>query len=233
MTGFLASVTSVEEAQMVIDVADIIDLKSPAEGALGALPHATVEAVVRFVDGRKPVSATIGDLPMSPQILHDAVAGMARTGVDIVKVGFFGLDHHADCAMALSSLATQCNIVAVMFADQKPEFSLIPVLADAGFHGVMLDTADKSAGGLRRWLDDPAIQQFVDMAGAADLLTGLAGSLRLEDILPLSEIRPDYLGFRGALCRNHVRRSVLEREKVITIAELLRERNSMKVLPAN
>lgn len=233
MTGFLASVTSVEEARLVIDVADIIDLKNPSQGALGALPHATVEAVVRYVDGHKPVSATVGDLPMVPEVLCEAVAAMAATGVNIVKVGFFGFDHHVDCAKALSVLTTQCNIVAVMFADQKPEFSMIPVLADAGFHGVMLDTADKSVGGLRHWLDDPAIQQFVDMAVAADLLTGLAGALRSADISALSEINPDYLGFRGALCRNHVRHSVLEREKAIAIAGLLRECNSLKVQLVN
>ena len=41
---FLASVTCLNEAQLVLDAnVDIIDLKNPAEGALGALPLETIQ----------------------------------------------------------------------------------------------------------------------------------------------------------------------------------------------
>lgn len=225
MTGFLASVTSVDEARLVIDVADIIDLKNPAQGALGALPYDVVESIVCFVDGRKPVSATVGDLPMSPKILQAAVASMAGTGVDIIKVGFFGHEGQSECVMALAGLAGHCKIVAVLFADQQPDLALVDMLAEAGFYGAMLDTADKSAGGLCRWLDKSALQLFVAKAKSKNLLTGLAGSLRLDDILQLSKIGPDYLGFRGALCRDYARQSALDFEQVNAVAEVLREYN--------
>jgi uncharacterized protein (UPF0264 family) len=74
------------------------------------------------------------------------------------------------------------------------------VLALAGCRGVMLDTADKRAGGLRRYLDDAALGAFVRRARDLGLLSGLAGSLRLDDVPPLLALQPDYLGFRGALC---------------------------------
>jgi uncharacterized protein (UPF0264 family) len=32
------------------------------------------------------------------------------------------------------------------------------------------------------------------------LICGLAGSLRLDDVPQLLQLQPDYLGFRGALC---------------------------------
>lgn len=226
MTGFLASVTCVEEASMLLDAADIIDLKNPARGALGALPHRVVEDVVRFVDGRKPVSATVGDLPMVPEALIDAVSAMAQTGVDIVKVGFFGREAHAECAQAIGTLTGHSKIVAVLLADQQPEFALLDTLADAGFYGAMLDTAGKSEGSLTNWLQVHTLRQFVDMAKARNLLTGLAGSLREPDIPGLVELEPDYLGFRGALCVGHARQGGVQLQQVIRVAGMLRECNS-------
>lgn len=211
---------------MVLDIADIIDLKNPAQGALGALPHEVVEGVVRFVDGRKTVSATVGDLPMVPEILKAAVAAMAGTGVDIVKVGFFGHKAHTECIQTLAELTGQCKIVAVLFADQQPDFAMLELLVRSGFYGAMLDTADKSAGGLCRWLDECALRQFVANARAVKLLTGLAGSLRMSDISRLAGVAPDYLGFRGALCRDHARQSGLDAARINEIADVLRECNS-------
>ena len=66
----------------------------------------------------------------------------------------------------------------------------------------MLDTADKRGGGLRRHRSDAALGGFVRKARALGLLAGLAGSLAAADIPPLLGLRPDYLGFRGALCRD-------------------------------
>jgi len=227
MTGFLASVTSVEEAQVALGIADIIDLKNPLLGALGALPVNVVEDVVRFVDGRKPVSATVGDLPMSPDIVRKAVGMMAETGVDIVKVGFFGRLGHAACARTLSGLARDCKIVAVLFADQQPDFSLLDRLAEGGFYGVMLDTADKGAGNLCRWMDDEVLHLFVSKGKSLNMATGLAGSLNWTDIPRLSEINPDYLGFRGALCRQGDRRSNLDGWMVKRVAEMLQGCNRL------
>ena len=90
MTGMLASVNSLEEALLALSAnVDIIDLKQPALGALGALETDLVKAIVNEINGRCPVSATIGDLPMQPEIVYQAVKAMAETGVDYVKIGFF------------------------------------------------------------------------------------------------------------------------------------------------
>ena len=90
MTLLLASVTGPEEAELALDRgADIIDLKNPAAGALGALATETVRACLSVVGGRRPVSAVAGDLPMQPDVIVAAVEALARTGVDYVKVGLF------------------------------------------------------------------------------------------------------------------------------------------------
>lgn len=204
MTGVLASVTSAEEAAQVLseDVA-IIDLKDPSAGALGALPDATICAAVARIDGRRCVSATAGDLPMQPEIVAAAVARIAALGVDIVKVGLFAGGDRAGCLAALGAEAARGRrIVAVLFADQQPDFSVIERGRDLGLAGVMLDTAGKQGGGLRHHLDPVQLSEFVARTRAAGLLCGLAGSLRLDDIPALLPLRPDYLGFRGALCRD-------------------------------
>ena len=202
MTGMLASVASADEAEIALDAgADIIDLKDPTRGALGALPAAIIGEAVARVVGRRTTSATAGDLAMIPSVVDEAVARIGGLGVDIVKVGLFpGGDRHA-CLDALARHAERgMRLVAVMFADRSPDFDLIGRLRDRGFVGAMLDTADKRGGGLRRHLDDRALGEFVRRARACGLMSGLAGSLCLADIAPLLPLAPDYLGFRGALC---------------------------------
>jgi uncharacterized protein (UPF0264 family) len=201
VTGFLASVMSADEAETVLALgADIVDLKDPHRGALGALPLDVLREALARVGGRRPVSATVGDLPMEPDRVAAATARTGETGVDFVKVGLFPGGDRLACLDALAVQAAQgLRLVAVMFADQAPDFTLIEHLAERGFAGVMLDTAGKQGGGLRRHLDEAALRGFVERAKAVDLLAGLAGSLTLGDVPALLSLGPDYLGFRGAL----------------------------------
>ncbi len=151
MTAMLASVTGPEEAQIALTAgADIIDLKDPNAGALGALPADTIHAAVRAISGRRPTSATVGDLPADPETLVSAAAVTAKTGVDFVKVGFFKESNLSPCIRALQSqTANGVKLVAVLFAELDPDLCILPDLARAGFSGVMFDTADKQQGGLR------------------------------------------------------------------------------------
>lgn len=203
MTGFLASVADLEEARIAADLgADIVDLKDPARGALGAWKLADLRAAVQALGHRAALSATTGDLPMEPGRVAAAAAATAATGVRYVKVGFFGGGDPIAGIAALAPLARAgAGLVAVLMADRQPEFALLPRLAEAGFAGVMLDTASKAGGDLRAHQDDAALAHFVAAAQSLGLMAGLAGSLRLADIAPLAALGPDYLGFRGALCR--------------------------------
>jgi uncharacterized protein (UPF0264 family) len=200
LTALLASVADLDEAAMALaGGADILDLKDPARGALGAWPTAAIaRAVARFA-GLRPLSATIGDLPLEPETVCRRVRAVAATGVDIIKIGIFAGDLAATLA-ALAPLAQSRRLVAVMFADRVPPLSQLADFAAAGFFGVMLDTADKRAGGLRRHLDPTTLAAFIAQARQLRLGVGLAGSLQLEDIAPLAALSPDWLGFRGALC---------------------------------
>jgi len=221
MTKMLASVNSVDEALLALAAeVDIIDLKQPERGALGALDTALVEEIVGVIDRRRPVSATIGDLPMQPQLIADGVADMAATGVDYVKIGFFpGGDTFATIEK-LSAFAKQgAALIAVLFADQQPEHALLPALKTGRFAGVMLDTADKSKGSLTQLMTKTEIEHFVTQAKSLGLLCGLAGSLRQRDVAELLLVQPDYLGFRGALCVGHERTARLSREAIARLRQ--------------
>jgi uncharacterized protein (UPF0264 family) len=219
VTRLLASVMTPAEAELALDGgADIIDLKNPAAGALGALPAPVLRACVAAAGGRRLVSATIGDLPLDPPRVAEAVARTAATGVDIVKIGLFAGDLPGGLA-ALRSSPT--HRVAVLFADRAPDLSVLEPLAEAGFLGVMLDTADKAAGPLPSHLDRPALAGFVARARALGLLSGLAGSLRLADVPALAALRPDYLGFRGALCGAGGRAGALDPDALAAVRRAL------------
>jgi len=216
---FLASVTCLQEAQLALDAeVDIIDLKNPKEGALGALPLHVVQEVVALVSKRKSVSATIGDLPMQASVIEAAVGRLILTGVDIVKVGFFGTDNHIECIQALLPFTKEnTKIVAVMFADQQPNIELLTALKSAGFYGVMLDTANKSLGGLLSHQSIDFLLAFTKKARSLALVSGLAGSLRENDIFLLKKTEVDYLGFRGALCSDQDRQAEIVLDKIIDI----------------
>ncbi|MBI1207532.1 MAG: hypothetical protein GC191_09630 [Azospirillum sp.] len=215
-TGLLASVADLAEAKLALaGGADLIDLKNPAAGVLGAWPVAAVRDAVAWMAGlppeqRRPLSATIGDLPGDlpddPSTTAAAAAAaaaaqeMAATGVDFVKLGFFGGGPPGAILAALRPVAESgARLVGVLFADRPPPRGGVGVFAGTSLAGLMLDTTDKTEGSLRDCLHDATLGIFVSTTRRWNLLVGLAGSLSVDDIPALLPFRPDYLGFRGAL----------------------------------
>ncbi len=231
VTGVLISVTNLQEAELALDAGvDILDMKNPAEGALGRLPLTEIAAIVAATGNRCVTSATIGDLPMQSDLLANAVQEVMATGVDIVKIGFFGSGQQLEvCAREIGRLAkAEGKLVAVLMADQQPAFSLVSVLKAVGFHGVMLDTANKQNGSLLDCLTVQDIESFCDVAHTQNLLTGLAGSLRETHIETLLDLKPDYLGFRGAACLNLNRKANLDSDRLRSIRNLLHKYNTTR-----
>ncbi|PPD33778.1 MAG: hypothetical protein CTY19_06340 [Methylomonas sp.] len=224
MSKMLASVNGLDEALFIQHYpVDIIDLKQPSQGALGALAVEDVRHIVAKLVGDTLISATIGDLPMQPDVVFSATQAMASTGVDYVKIGFFPGGDWKGCIDRLAGLVGQgIALIAVLFADNQPDFLIIQDLKKAGFKGVMLDTMDKSLGSLTQLMSLAELTEFVRQAQAAELLTGLAGSLSQADIAGLKPLQADYLGFRGALCQHHCRTAQLDAASITEIGRLLR-----------
>ena len=224
MTKMLASVTGEEEAEIAISAgADIIDLKDPKAGALGALATETVRRTVAAIAGRRLTSAVCGDLPMQPETIRAKVEEIAATGVDYVKIGFFASENASVCSEILQPNARKTKLIAVLFADLAPDFEILSRFASNGFHGVMVDTADKAKGRLLDHLPPARIAAFVDRARALGLTVGLSGSLETPDIPRLLPFAPDFLGFRGALCGEGSRTRSIDAEAVKQIRALIPE----------
>lgn len=220
---FLASVTSAAEALTARAAgAEIIDCKNPALGALGALPHDVVRAIVVALDKSVPVSATIGDLPPEPAAVCAATAAMAATGVQLVKVGFFAGGNPQATIAALGDLDLgTTRLVGLLLADREPDLSLVPAMAAAGFAGVMLDTASKNGRALTDVMTATDIARFIALARSRGLFAGLAGALRSEHLPALAALNPDLLGFRGALCSGKRREGPLDGETTRAVADAL------------
>lgn len=222
MTLFLASVRDAAEAEVALACgADIIDLKDPSRGALGAVSLDAIAATVRSVGGRAPVSATIGDLSLRDAVISNAVRATATVGADFVKVGLFPGTEAEDCFSLLAAEASQARVILVAFADALPEFNAIRVAARIGAAGVMLDTMGKAAVSLPDHLSTAELGTFVHSANAEGLIVGLAGSLKAKHVPPLLALDPDLLGFRGALCRAGAREDPFDPVAAVSIRALI------------
>jgi (5-formylfuran-3-yl)methyl phosphate synthase len=235
-TSLLATVLSAEEALAAVAAgAGVIDVKNPSEGALGA----PVPSVIAAVRGATPdhihVSAALGDMPFLPGTAALAAVGAASAGASIVKVGLYGPSNPEEAFLLLEVTAgglrnsfPETVLVAGAYAD-APRFGGIDPLAvpecaaRAGASGCLLDTFDKSPGHtLPDILPLDAIEFFIRSCRENGLFSAIAGSLGTTETALLLPLRPDYLGYRGALCENG-RTGKLSGEKVRKISLAITE----------
>lgn len=226
MSQLLISVTSVEEARIALENgADFIDLKDPSQGALGALAKEKIQEITAFVHaqeqyGKRLVSATIGDLPMQAEPILDSVLAMADVNVDIIKIGFFEAADYQACLEALKPHANNgLKLIAVLFAEFKYPTHLIGDIKNAGFYGVMIDTAHKNGSTFLDYLSEADIENFVSQTHG--LIFGLAGSLNIQHVVLVKRFNPTYIGFRGGVSKDNQRKLNLDAAKIKAISKLV------------
>jgi dihydroneopterin aldolase len=226
MSLMLASVRGPEEAEIAVrHGADVVDLKDVGTG-FGAVAPDLVRATVAAVARRRPVSAVAGET--ADDDLEGIVSRgseLAAAGPAYVKIGLPAAVLREDAIGTLATLARRTNLIGVLFADDGADdlvtAAAIPALAQAGFAGVMLDTARKGGARLLDHRDVAALARFVDSARAHSLMAGLAGSLEAPDIPRLLPLLPDVLGFRRALCKGLDRTAGLDAARVAAVRALI------------
>ena len=227
MTRILGSVRDAREAALLLQTSvAILDLKDPDRGALGAADPAVVREVVCQVKGQRHVSAAAGSA--DDRDVMTKVRQLSLEGVDFVKVGFSCLEQQCLLPEFRAAVAAPSQAVAVLFADQ-PEIDPMQWIAPAraaGFSGLMLDTADKRSGSLDRHMNLSQVKDWTRAAKGAGLLCGLAGRLNAESARHFLPARPDYLGFRSALCHRSARTGPVCLETTLRLLEALREAGS-------
>ncbi len=225
-TRLLVSVRDPAEAALAADCgADLVDAKDPDRGALGALPPgmvAALAAAVRTNPNSPLVSAVAGELRGVAE-LASSLGALAPAGADLLKValpaGIWGEPDILPPALAPAG----APVIAVFFAEDGPEPSILPSVARAGFAGAMIDTRIKDGTGLPDLLPPERLAGFVAGCREAGLISGLAGSLRIADIAALAHHGPSYLGFRGGLCANSNRGLALDGVRIREAAARLAE----------
>jgi (5-formylfuran-3-yl)methyl phosphate synthase len=87
-SGLLVSVRSADEALTALaGGADVIDVKEPNRGSLGAADMSTIREVVRAVDGRAPVTAALGELSDVVATRNGNGSFAVPDGVSLFKTG--------------------------------------------------------------------------------------------------------------------------------------------------
>ena len=204
--------------------ADIVDVKNPAEGSLGAPSPAGLASVRAAVPAELPVSAAIGDMPNLPGTAALAALGAARSGATFVKVGLWGVSTEDDAVVLLRAVrdaVPDAVVVAAAYADARrvahaplaPD--LLPRVAHAaGVGACLVDTAVKDGRGLLAWLSPEALTALVAEAHAAGLEVALAGALGAEDLPVIRDAGADIAGVRSAACGDSRRSGPLDAARV-------------------
>ena len=235
MKLLISSTDEKEAVEAIEGGADIIDVKNPKEGSLGASFPWVIKRIREATPKNIEVSCALGDIQNLPGTTSLAALGAATTGVDYIKVGLFG-QRTMDEAVCLTQAVTKAvrdynpsiKVVATGFADAERIGSLDPLLVpqiayEAKAHFAMIDTAIKDGRNLLSFLAVNQLKGFVDDAHDYGLETALAGSLRKEDLLIIYALGTDIVGFRGAACTCGDRvKGRVTRENVKALAETLK-----------
>jgi uncharacterized protein (UPF0264 family) len=222
----LVSVVDAAEARLAVaGGVDVVDVKNPAEGSLGAAAPGVIAQVRDVVPAELPLSAALGDLPCLPGTAALAALGAARSGAAFVKLGLWGVTGAEDAVAVLRAARVavdgEAEVVAVAYADaaRVPRRPLAPAelvgaAREAGLSGCLIDTAVKDGRGLLSWLGGDALAELVADAHGAGLEIALAGELRAEDLPAIREAGADIAGVRSAACRDGRRTAALDPARV-------------------
>jgi dihydroneopterin aldolase len=240
MTGLLVSVRDAEEAHDAVETgADLIDIKEPRAGSLGAAAPETITEIVRIVAGRCPLSVALGELAEQSRIC-------IPLGVQFAKLGLAGVVRQAfqpdrlrrltprgsSCAWcdnwreAIDQFPAETSPVAVVYADFKiaeapsPE-EVIECGRQLGCRAMLIDTFDKHGPGLLGNLSIGEIECLVTAARSANMLIVLGGQISANQLPNLLPLAPDYIAVRGAVCRGD-RAARLDPQRVSRFVRRLR-----------
>ncbi len=233
----LISVTSLKESKIAADAgADILDIKNPNEGSLGAqLPWIVSEIANEFKGSGILCSATLGDLPFKPGTAALAAYGAASCGAKYIKSGLYGIRNHREAFLMMKSIkravrmiSTDALVVASGYADYKrfggiSYNEIISASSDAGADVVMVDTAIKDGKNLFDAMFHWQIEDFINDVHDAGMLAAIAGSIKFEHLGILSDLNPDIIGVRGAVCDNADRTSGIVHQRVTDLMSLVNE----------
>ena len=222
----LVSPMNIEEACAALaGGADILDVKNPKEGSLGANFPWAIREVVELAAGLVPVSATIGDLDYKPGTASLAALGAAFSGAEYIKAGLLGVktpdqahDMMKNIVQAVKGFDQNKKVVAAAYSDWERADSINPMLlpkvaAESGADLVMVDTALKDGRPTFDFMSEGELSGFISEGQRLGLEVAVAGNIGFQHLDMLKRLNPDIIGVRGIVCGGD-RRSSIKKELV-------------------
>lgn len=200
----------------------------------------TIERVVTALRGTRPVSIALGELRdyLSARRTCFRFETIPWSGITFAKLGLAGCAGWDEWPVALANAwqawPTQVRRVAVAYADnqlaQSPHWEdVLRVAVESGVRVLLIDTADKRAGGLLDWFSLVELAAIRDRVHAAGLELALAGSLTIQHVGQLAEaVRPDILAVRTAACGGE-RTASIRSEAVAELQRVILDAGSSRI----
>ncbi|MDP3033886.1 MAG: (5-formylfuran-3-yl)methyl phosphate synthase [Methanobacteriaceae archaeon] len=212
MLLLISPINTDEALEAIEGGADIVDVKNPKEGSLGASFPWIIKGVREMTPEDMLVSATLGDVPYKPGTVSLAAMGALVSGADYIKVGLYGTKNYDEALEVMENVvrtvrenSSDAVVVASGYADAHRVGAIDPmeipkVAAEAGADLAMVDTAVKDGKTLFDFMDMDDLQKFVNEIHDYGLKSALAGSVKKDQLKPLYDINCDVVGVRGAAC---------------------------------
>jgi (5-formylfuran-3-yl)methyl phosphate synthase len=224
--GLLVSVRSAAEARVALACGvDLIDIKEPRLGSLGACDASTIAEIADVVGDRCPLSVALGEL-------RDFFASGSRLPAERIRFAKFGLagmgdvaDWQARFSAALKTLPARVKSVAVIYVDYRqakapPPQAVIEAGVQSRCGALLVDTFCKDGTTLLDHCSTGELRQWGHQARAAKMTFVVAGSVNRELIPRLARCRVDYIAVRGAACKDS-RASEIDAGRIAEIAQLV------------
>lgn len=218
--GLLVSVRDAAEAVAALEGgADIVDVKEPRRGPLGAADAAAAAAVARTVGSRVPWTMACGELSdCEAQLAAEPTRHPLRRVLDLlgphdeppaaVKVGLAGAagTPWRDRLQSLwAAFPPGPERVAVAYADWRRAAAPDPGEVIAAGRGmgcrvVLVDTFDKSSAGIFGCCPTAAPAAWVAAARAQGMQVALAGRITLDQVPAAWSLGVDVVAVRSGVC---------------------------------
>jgi hypothetical protein len=233
----LVSIRDIDEAHLVLKAkCDIIDIKNPEEGSLGASHPNLVREIVEIIDGRREISGTIGDLPYLPGTAALAALGMATTKVNYIKAGLYGVRTINEAVNimkwiveAVKNESNDVKVIACAYADYQQINSISPFTLPmigykSGCEGVLIDIKNKSGSSVFDFIEAKELRRIVKECHNYNLTIALAGGLGINDVETLIQLDVDIMGVRRSVCNNYEwLKARIDPSKVIRLYEEIKK----------
>ena len=188
---------------------DIIDIKDIDDGALGYVGDDQIKLITNKIK-KRVLSVTAGNqVHPNNYSMIDRIKLLNSLDVEYIKIGIFDLKHIKEHELFLKKIES-LNIkkVGVLFADRTLDMNQIMNVSKLNYDGLMIDTVDKSSKCTLDLLNNDLLNNFVAECHSSNKFCGISGSMTYENIEYAMSFKPDFIGYRGALCSSSNRKNL-------------------------